>query len=171
MDKEKDIFDHIKVRKIDVPSADYFKNLSDAVIEKQRPEIIPLYKRPLSWVSAAAAIIVVALLVTNMSESAISNGVSDPLLALNEFSSEELIAYIDSNIDDFDTELIAEMIPERDLATVEIFDEIEALIIEEETQEAIMPVSIEALEDQDILDYFNEEGLDLEDFEDDDIYI
>lgn len=171
MDKEKDIFDNIKVRKIDVPSADYFKNLSEVVLEKQRPKIVPFYKRPLSWAGAAAAIIVIALLVTNMSQSPVSTGNSDPLLALNEFSSEELMNYIDSNIDDFDTDLIAEMIAEGDLATTEIFDAIEDPIVEQEMKESKVPVSIDTLDDQDILDYFNDEGFDLDILEDEDTFI
>lgn len=174
MEKEKDIFDHIKARKVDLPSADYFKNLADTVIEKQRPKIIPLYKRPMTWVGAAAAVIIIALLVTNISGSnETTHNSTDPLLALNDISSDELISYIDNNIDDFETELIAEMIPESELEDIELFVDIEPIandiaLTNEITNSVI---EIDELEDQDILEYFNDEGIDFEDLQDEDSFI
>ncbi|MFT5780575.1 MAG: hypothetical protein ACI837_003538 [Crocinitomicaceae bacterium] len=168
MEKEKDIFDHLKVRKIEVPDAAYFENLTKMVIDKQRPKIIPMYKRPMAWIGAAAAVAIVALLVTNISESPIES--SDPLLALNEFSADDLMSYVDDHIDEFDTEMISDMIPSSDLESSDIFDEIEAPIVEP-VKQVKAPISLDKIDDQDILDYFDDEGIDLEDFEDDDSFI
>ncbi len=176
MEKEKDIFDYIKAKKVDLPSVDYFKNLAATVIEKQRPKIIPMYKRPTTWFGAVAAVLIVVLLVTNISESSeITQGSTDPLLALNDLSSDDLISYIDNNIDDFDTDMIAEMIPENLLEDIELFDEVDiqvddAISVNKSTLNA-PTIEINELNDQDILDYFNDEGFDLEDFEDENPFI
>jgi hypothetical protein len=168
MKNEKDIFDHLKVRKIEMPNAAYFENLAQVVIEKQRPKIVQLYKRPMTWISAAAAIAIVVLLVTNISKTSIES--VDPLLALNEISTDDLMRYIDNNIEDFDTDMIAEMIPTNDLESSTLFEEIEILEAEP-VKKVAAPISLDKLDQQDILDYFIEEGIDLEEFEDDDSFI
>ena len=178
MKSEKDIFDHIKAKKVEMPSADYFKNLTEAVLEKEQPKIIPMHKRPVVWIGAIAAAIVISLLVMNISNSTeIIEGDANPLLTLNDVSSDDLVSYIEDNIEDFDTDLIVEMIPENSLDEVEMFKEVElpfddiAGIENINSNSSGSTMEIENLDDQDILDYFNEEGIDLEDFEDEDPFI
>ncbi|MDG1658352.1 MAG: hypothetical protein P8H56_07205, partial [Crocinitomicaceae bacterium] len=80
-------------------------------------------------------------------------------------------------IEDFDTDLIVEMIPENSLDEVEMFEEVKlplddiAGIENINSNSSGSTMEIENLDDQDILDYFNEEGIDLEDFEDEDPFI
>ena len=48
-------------RKVDMPVKAYFDNLAQSVIDSQKTKIIPLYKRPITWISAAAAVVLVLL--------------------------------------------------------------------------------------------------------------
>jgi hypothetical protein len=83
MEEKRDIFEYLKPVKSSVPDDSYFENLSKSVIASQtKIKVIPLYKRPVAWISAIAAILLVSLLVVNFSGTNVDEN-QDPLLALN----------------------------------------------------------------------------------------
>ncbi len=171
MEEKNDIFDHLKPRKTPIPDASYFESMAESVIASQKKTpIIPLYKRPIVWISAVAAVFIAGILVVNFSTSAENN--FHPLLALNDVSSDELYTYIDENIDDFETDLIVEALAESKIDQMN-FIQPEPTEQVEATSEITSPesISFEEINSSDILDYFNDEGIDSEDFEDENSFI
>ncbi|MDG1333118.1 MAG: hypothetical protein P8P74_12365 [Crocinitomicaceae bacterium] len=175
MEEKNDIFDHLKPRKTPIPDASYFEALANSVIESQKEKapaapketkIIPLYKRPSLWIGAVAAVFIAGILIINFNETTEID--SDPLLALNDVSSNDVYEYIDENIEDFETDLIVEALNE---STVNEMSFVEPETTESAPEETKIitsePVSFDQIDSDDILDYFNEEGIDSEDFEDD----
>ena len=61
MENPNNIFDQIQKRKITVPENAYFDAMADSIISQQAPKIIPLYKKPLVWISSAAAVALIAI--------------------------------------------------------------------------------------------------------------
>jgi hypothetical protein len=162
MEENKDIFDYLKVNKIGGPDASYFENLANSVIEKSQSNtpIIPLYRKPITWISAAAASIAILLLVNLFNQPDEPGNV---LLALNDIPSNEIEAYVSENIDDFDTELIVEYIDEESLITQEKEDKQEI--------EVEKTIDFEEITAKDILDYFDHEEIELEELQDEESFI
>ncbi|MCJ8291851.1 MAG: hypothetical protein HRT58_17445 [Crocinitomicaceae bacterium] len=170
MEEKNDIFDHLKPRKTPIPDASYFESMAKSVIESQKAPIIPLYKRPVVWISAVAAIFIAGIMIVNFSTTSDIN--SDPLLALNDVSSDELYAYIDENIDDFETDLIVEALNESSVDEMNFIEPEPAEQIEVKAEKTDPEsISFDEVDSKDILDYFNEEGIDSDEFEDDDSFI
>ena len=170
MEEKNDIFDHLKPRKTPIPDASYFESMAKSVIESQKAPIIPLYKRPVVWISAVAAIFIAGIMIVNFSTTSDIN--SDPLLALNDVSSDELYAYIDENIDDFETDLIVEALNESSVDEMNFIEPEPVEQIETKVEKiSPEPISFDEVDSKDILDYFNEEGIDSDEFEDDDSFI
>lgn len=161
MQKDKDIFDHLNPRKIEVPDSSYFEQLTKRVIAEEK-KIIPLYRKPITWISLAAAsiavILTINLLITN-------DGSEDALLALNDCSTETIQSYVEENIEEFETEMIIEFIPVDNLDTPEVKEETESTVEEQET------LTLEDVNTQDILDYFEEYEIDPYDIEEDESFI
>lgn len=179
MEEKNDIFDHLKPRKTPVPDASYFEALANSVIDSQKEnetitpketKIIPLYKRPALWIGAVAAVFIAGILIVNFNKTTEID--YDPLLALNDMSSNDVYDYIDENIEDFETDLIVEVLNE---STVDEMSFVEAEVTEPTTEETDIatsePITFDEIDSDDILDYFNEEGIDSEDFEDEDSFI
>lgn len=171
MEEKKDIFDHLKPRETSIPDASYFEAMAKSVIKSQKKTpILQLYKRPIVWIGAVAAIFIAGILIVNFSTTEENN--SDPLLALNDVSSDELYQYIDENIDDFETDLIVEVmnessVDEMTIAEIETNESTE-IITPEITKETI---SFDDVDSEDILEYLNNQGMDSDDFEDEDSFI
>ena len=162
MEENKDIFDYLKVNKVEGPNSFYFESLANSVIEKSQAntKVIPLYRKPITWVSAAAASIAVILLV-NLFNQPTENG--NVLLALNDIPHNEIEAYVSENIDDFDTDLIAEFIDEENLNITEVES------VQEIQTEKI--IDFEEITAKDILDYLDDEEIELEDLQDEESFI
>ena len=171
MEEKNDIFDHLKPRETPIPDASYFEAMANSVIASQKKTpIIPLYKRPIVWISAVAAVFIAGILVVNLSATSETN--SDPLLALNDLSSDELYTYIDKNIDDFETDLIIEALNETSVDEMNFIEPEKIEKIEVTSEKPLPePISFDEIDSKDILDYFNEEGIDSDDFEDEDSFI
>lgn len=179
MEEKNDIFDHLKPRKTPIPDASYFESMANSIIESQKKvespitketPVIPLYKRPVVWIGAVAAIFIAGFLIVNFNNTTEIN--SDPLLALNDVSSGEVFEYIDENIEDFDTDLIVEALNESlvdEMNYVETVSSNPTEIITETN--AVESISFDEIDTEDILNYFNEEGIESEDFEDEDSFI
>lgn len=166
MKDEKDIFDHLKPKGFEMPDKAYFEQLTKNVIKSQqlvKPKVVPFYRKPITWIGAVAAI-AVAVFITLTFNSRIETS-EDPLLALNEISQNEIFAYVDQNIDEFEIESIAEIVPENTINPSELIPE-EAI---EETPQAIETetVSLDEIDQEEILEYLEVEGIDPSDLEDD----
>ena len=157
MEQEKNIFDYLKPKKGEIPTTAYFEKLAQDVVaqEKKVARIIPLYKKPLFWLVATAASIALLLVFSTKQTEKI-------LLTENESVSHDAIfAYIEENIDEFDTYLIAEFVDEEKLIPEKVNVAVETRQIEED------PIKeLEEVELDDILDYFEYEGIDIEQLED-----
>lgn len=170
MEEKRDIFNHLNVVKTNVPDDSYFEQLAKSVIASQsKPKVIPLYKRPVVWIGAVAAILLVSLLVVNFSSTDITED-QDPLLALNEISSDELYNYINENIDDFDTDMLIDALDDQaiDELTSKTSQALQTAAGKPNVPvkaEKPLPVSFDDIDVEDILDYFEKEGIDPEDIE------
>ncbi|MGB0915385.1 MAG: hypothetical protein ACPGVI_04890 [Crocinitomicaceae bacterium] len=162
MKNEKDIFDFIKSVKTEEPSAEYFNNLADKIIADNKTKVIPLHKKPFFWLSSAAAIAIVLFSVIKFNNA--TEIESPTLLAFNEVDNVEIFQYIDENIEEFDTELIAELIPESKL---EVTKSVQPDTGTEEIQESSSVVSLDEITNEEILEYLNDEEIELSDLEED----
>jgi hypothetical protein len=167
MNEEKDIFDFIEKRKIDMPDKAYFDNLAQSVIDSQKTKIIPLYKRPITWVSAVAAAVLVFFIVNFNNPGDIVTPSDE--ISFNDISKEELLAYVDENIDEFDIEMIAEFVPVDELNAK--YEALENTMIEDEEVDPIESITLENITKEEILEYLNDEDFDFSDLEDEDSFI
>ena len=161
MKNEKDIFDFIKSVKPEEPSAEYFSGLADKIIADNKIKVIPLYKKPIFWMSSAAALAIVIFSVLRFN---ISTEIETPnLLAFNDVDNTEIFQYIDENIQDFDTDLLIEAIPASTLNETEQVETIQEVEIEDNEPS----ITFDEISDEDILEYLNSEEIDLTDLEED----
>lgn len=168
MDKKKDLFDYIEKQSTEMPDARYFSNLSSTVLDKvnhqKQVEIIPLYKRSIVWISAAAAVVFVAFLLLPEKTNPV---VED--FTFNTLSKNEVLAYVDDNIVDFDVELLTEFIPKKDLAAKNYTKE-ELMVLPEETlvetNNSDLEKTLESISTDEIQQYLEDEGIDPNDLED-----
>ncbi len=171
MEEKNDIFDHLRAGKTPVPDASYFADLAKSVIDSQKNvRIIPLYKRPIVWIGAIAALIVASFLIVNLSSSSLNN--SDPILALNDVSSNEISNYINENIDDFDLDLITDALNDQAIDEMSFIDD-STSIQPKKTPEhsSATKISFDDINAADILDYLKEQGIEAEDIDDDESFI
>lgn len=152
MENPNNLFNQVKVRKVDVPYADYFNQLADAVIERKaiKTKVIPMYKRPLVWVTSAAAVVAVLVVFKYVDTDEPSMNLE---LALSEISTDEILAYVNENVDDFDTDLIIEVVPMENAFLNSDVDEIKST-------ESI--ISVETISDSEIIEYLLDEDIDLD---------
>lgn len=160
--KEQHITDELKKAKVPLPSDEYFAQLKSELLSQLpgQAKVVPFYKK---WwaISAAASVALLIGLFFLKEEPAEQQTAAAP--DWNSVSREEVLAYVEDNIDDFEPETLAqhltaipewhETIPGNDLA------------------EASMPVSggnstntlFDELEDKEILEYLNEEAIEIDD--------
>lgn len=172
MEEQKDIFDFIEKRKTEMPDQSYFENLSKSVIasqEKKKAKIVPLFKRPATWLSVAAAAVLVFMVVKFNSPADVVFTDSDSLAGLDDVSREEILAYVNDNIDDFDVELIAEFVPANQLD--DDYSDLESELFEDQEEDPIESVSFDNITKEDILEYLEEDDLDFSDLDDEDSFI
>lgn len=153
MENPNNIFDQVNPRKIDIPEGDYFKQMANSIIANQivTPKVIPLYKKPVFWITSVAATIAL-IIVFNMNAS--NEKTFNIQLALNEVSTDEIISYVDENIDEFELSEITAAIPERKLNEME--KEI-AL-----SSENVTNLSFEDISEEEIIEYLLDEDVELD---------
>lgn len=160
MKEKEDIFSHLQKRQIDTPSKEYFVDLADRIIEgKSKPKVIPIQRRVLIWTSSVAAVLMVALFLTNTSTE------SDVFAELNDIPTDELLAYLEEHIDEFETELFAESLTEEELKYLD--EEISFDLKEITYLETKKEIQFENVSPSEINEYLELEDLDLEDLEND----
>jgi Glu-tRNA(Gln) amidotransferase subunit E-like FAD-binding protein len=170
MEENKDIFEHIEKRKVELPDASYFENLAESVLDSQKVKVVPFHKRPIAWISAAAAAILVFVVFQFGSSNVEQN---DVLAELDSISNEEVFAYVEDNIDDFDIELLAEFVPEDRIDDSALEEEFNHMINTDENSmtQVDSEISFDNISKDDILDYLEEEELDIYELEDDESFI
>jgi hypothetical protein len=129
-----------------------------------------MWRKPVIWITSAAAVSALIIFSTQFSKP---QNETDILLALNEISNEEIFSYIDENIEEFDTELIASFVNENDesisFATEPNYTDSTQVKKDPKTNDTnIIPESI----DRDaILDYLEDQEINLDELSDDESFI
>jgi hypothetical protein len=159
MENPNNIFDQVQKRKITVPERAYFDAMADSILSQQASKIVPLYKKPLVWISsaAAAAIIAITIQLSTSTEESLSLQA-----ALNEIPHETILAYVTENIDDYEIDEIAEIIPEGNIQEIEVF--------QPATIESTTNLSFDNISNEEIMDYLFEEGIDLEEMNESELF-
>lgn len=150
MEENKDILSHIQPKKINVPEMDYFESLAKQIDLEQKAKIRPLYKHPIFIGGIAAAILGIAFFIFKPSQEQIN-----PLNQLAKIPSENIYAYISENIDEFEEEEIAMSLSTEQLQKEEVKTE--------EVEKS--NITINDLTPEEILLYFESEGIDFEDID------
>src|SRR5690606_25412083 len=146
-----------------VPDEQQFRQLAEDIIAGQKStaphpaKVRPLYQRrtTLIWWSAAAAVAIVFLL-TFISPS--SSPENDVLLGLNDIPKTELRDYIVENIDDFELDELTEIVETN---AIDGFRSSLVTIEADPPEEALL----DGLSKKDIEAYFEAEGIDEDELE------
>jgi hypothetical protein len=111
------------------------------------------------WISsaAAAAIIAITIQLSTSTEESLSLQA-----ALNEIPHETILAYVTENIDDYEIDEIAEIIPEGNIQEIEVF--------QPATIESTTNLSFDNISNEEIMDYLFEEGIDLEEMNESELF-
>jgi hypothetical protein len=148
-----------KSKRPELPS-NYFDELTSSMMEhaKQYPKAkkIALYRKPLFWIGSSAASLLLIIGINS-----IWNTTTE--LSFDTLNQEEVLAYVEENIDDFDEELFIEVMNET--------------LVESDTTKKVKSktsatnsksketVSFETLTSEEILEYLNENELSIEELE------
>lgn len=159
MENPNNIFDQVQKRKITVPESAYFDSMADSIISQQAPKIVPLYKKPLVWISSAAAVALIAITIQLSTSTEESMNLQT---ALNDIPHETILAYVSENIDDYEIDEIAEIIPDQTIQDIEVF---KPIVVESESN-----LSFENISNEEIMEYLLEEGVDLEDMNESELF-
>lgn len=159
MENPNNIFDQVQKRKITVPESVYFNAMAESIISQQAPKIIPLYKKPLAWISSAAAVALIAITIQLSASTEESlNWQSD----LNDIPRETILAYVTENIDDYEIDEIAEIIPEEIIQDIEVF---QPVTIKSESN-----LSFDHISNEEIMEYLLEEGIDMDEMNESELF-
>lgn len=170
MKDEKDIFDFLDKKPQETPGKEYFENLAQKIISENKEEkssktkVIPLYKKPMLWIAGAAAAAIAVFFLNTESPSLKDGGTLD----FNDLSKKEILAYVDDNIDDFDEEMLIEFMRSDQVEIIKYTEDFSASFEKNTTNEPTeLTESLEAVSKEDILDYLDEEELELMDLDED----
>jgi hypothetical protein len=149
--------------------SDYFSELKAGLMEAAKndpkPRVRKLYSHPLFWITsiAASAVLLIAIRLV----------INEPIPAEISFSSlsnQEILSYIDANIDDFDEELLIEAY-EAKLMQEQLGDTTKKRTITvtevkpETVPAASTTVTFESLSEEDILNYLKSQEMTEEELE------
>lgn len=161
---EQHIIDELKKGTTPVPADDYFAQLKQGIFDQLEPTVkmVPLYRKPWFITTVAASIALIVWI------SFLFDGNETPKPAVakvdwNSVSRDEILAYVDENIDDFEAETIAQQldsIPDWTATSLEA---------EKTTYRPVKSAKEEKYDDlfkdidkQDILKYLEEEDFELD---------
>ena len=115
--EDKHMIDDLTKRPVELPSNDYFDQLkAELLAQAQVPKVIPFYRKGWVMLSAAASVAVIVSLFF-MQKQTTTETVPD----WDTVSKEEVLAYIEDNIEDFEAESIGDqlaVVPEWETGTV-----------------------------------------------------
>jgi len=167
--QEEHIIDKLKKGTTPIPGDDYFAQLKSDLFaqlpeEKAPAKIVPLYRK---WWLAASAAASVLLIVTLF----LRGGGTDPSTNRqpdwDSVSREEMLAYIHENIDDFEPETIAahlDSLPSSNTdMSVASADTLSLATAGKPTSKSGYDQLFDNIDKEDILEYLDEEGIDLDD--------
>jgi hypothetical protein len=170
MKEEKDIFDFIEKRAIETPDDSYFESLTNQVLSEvktPKAKVVSIYKRPIFWLTGVAAAVILGVLLFPQNQSN-----SNPLQpGFDTLTQGEVLAYIEYNIHEFDTELLAEYIPSDQLDATPIIQSVtygmnaEKNTAAKSEKETELKNSLESISNEEILEYLNSESMGIEDLE------
>jgi hypothetical protein len=148
-----------KSKRPELPS-NYFDELTSNMMghAKQHPKAkkIAITRKPLFWIGSIAASLLLILGINS-----IWNASNE--LSFNNLNQEEVLAYVQENIDDFDEELLIEAMNETNMesdTTKKVKSN--ATSAGSNSKE---PISFETLSSEEILEYLNENELSVEELE------
>lgn len=157
MKEDKDIVSLIRPKETAVPENDYFKQLAQDVISSQTPaKVVPMYKRPILWISSAAAAILILI-----SLSPFTSNEPNVLAKLDEIPTSSVVAYIEEHASEFEVTEIVEVLDNEDL-TLAI--ESKEVSLEISTGDIFNDISKEDIESYFDANYIDWETLDEEEF-------
>lgn len=159
MENPNNIFDQVQKRKINVPESAYFDVMANTILRQHAPKIVPLYKKPLVWISSVAAVAIIAITIQ------LSTSTEERMnlqTALNEIPRETILAYVTENIDDYEIDEITTIIPEKVIQDIEVF---RPITIEKETN-----LSFENISNNEIMNYLLEERIELEEMTESELF-
>lgn len=165
MEEEKDIFTFISVEKTAVPDDSYFKSLAKSVISTKKAEvkIIPLYRKPFfKWAVAASLILPLAIYFISQKSPKDSQNKSI-LLGLNDIPKDDIHSYIMDNMEEFNFSEVIEMVPTE---TIKAF-EMENVTLEITTESDFF----DGISKEEIESYFDSQEIDLEELEQEEVFI
>ena len=159
---QRHIIDELKKNSAPLPGEDYFASLKAGLLEKANPAeektvaVVPLYRRKWLIGLAAAAAIACLLILRNGKQETVS-----AVVDWNSVTREEMLAYVDENIEEFDAVAIAEQLD----SIPEWRTELPATDI---SAEKLKPAKkqqklFDQLDDEEILKYLEEEVIELDD--------
>lgn len=162
MEENKDIFDHLKKRVIETPSKEYFDTMVNNILEeKAQPKVISIKRKVVVWITSAAAVLLVAFLLIDRSPNQSANILAE----LDNISTDELLAYMDEHIDEFETDLIAESLTEDQIS--ELDEEITSELSQITYLETKKDIQFEDISPTELDEYLELEDIDLDDLEND----
>ena len=132
------------------------------VVKSQQPKVIPLYKKSPFWISSAAAIFIGIIITIGFGENTPSN--ENPLFALNDVSSTEIINYVNEHIEEYEIEEIASILPNEVLDATESY-ELLPIEVKEKPKKTEPAVNMQEINSEEILEYLDEEGIELFDLD------
>jgi hypothetical protein len=148
-----------KSKRPELPS-NYFDELTSNMMEhaKQHPKAkkISLFRKPLFWIGSIAASLLLILGINS-----IWNASNE--LSFNNLNQEEVLAYVEENIDDFDEELFIEAMNETHIES-DTTQKVKSNATSASSNSK-EPISFETLSSEEILEYLNENELSLEELE------
>jgi hypothetical protein len=158
---ERHIIDELQKGTTPLPSDDYFARLKSDLLSKTEPaKVVPFYRKRRAIATAAAAASVV-LIVTFLLHSGQPAAPVAEAPDWNSVSREEVLAYIDEHIDDFEAETIAaelDSLPDSNIAETDTLT-----IARTSTAETKYDELFDGIEKEDILEYLQEEATEIDD--------
>lgn len=159
METNKTIFDFIRSKKVAAPDDEYFNQLAEKIIAQSSKKVVPLYKKPfVKWMAAAAVILPLGIYFMFQNSS--------PAIETTNFSTlskDEIHSYISNNLEEFNTDEIIEMV---DTQTIdELRKETVTLTIQSEQS------FFSTLTTDEIKSYFEMENIELEEFDENELFI
>ena len=152
MESKKEILNHIKLVKVDTPNQAFFESLSKKVVDENPKTKFnrSIGHKLVKMTLAAAAVLIIALvLFKDFSDPAVPQKAEENLFS--KINDEEIYAYVDQHIDEFTLEEITAV-----------------LSAEEVDNENAMEVDVyfTDISQEEIMDYIENENIDLDEFED-----
>lgn len=164
--KEQHIIDELKQVKTPLPSDDYFLQLKSGILAKlpeSNRRIVPFYKKWWTISSAAASVILIVGFLFMQQEAPVKPA-SKAGPDWSSVSKEDVLAYIEENIDDFEPETIAaqlSQLPEWELSLPASENKASSPAVKTNTKST--DALFDELEDKEILEYLHEEAIDIDD--------